>query len=74
MASKQKLYDALVEAIPSTGKITYEELQASLTASGNREALNVFRQMKKRGDIHAEVIANDDGTFTHNVWRGTPST
>lgn len=72
MPTMDELHNNLMAAIPTTGKISYEALEAALSAQGKRDALKTFRNAKARGLIRAEIISNPDGTISHNVWLNTP--
>lgn len=52
----------LLDALPVTGRITYEALRNALLSTGKVKAVGRFHDMRRDGTIKAEVETLPDGT------------
>lgn len=52
---------ALIDALPTSGRVTYEELRVKLLSAGQVKALNRIHEMRRDGQIKAEVETGADG-------------
>lgn len=59
----------LIDALPTTGKMVYEELRNKLLSTGNVKAVSRFHDMRRDGSVKAELVNNADGTQTMFVSR-----
>lgn len=60
---------AVLDALPVSGEITYTELRDKLIAAGNGGALNLYRSMKRSGQLTSRLVADEAGNIRHLVGR-----
>jgi hypothetical protein len=54
----------LIDALPTTGRISYDEMRTKLLSTGQAKAVNRFHDMRRDGSVKAEIVNNPDGTQT----------
>lgn len=59
----------LIDALPTTGKLSYDELRNKLLSTGNVKAVNRFHDMRRDGSVKVEIVNNADGSSTLFVSR-----
>lgn len=67
---KEDLMQTALDAFPATGEVTYKEWADGLIASGNQNAIQFYRELKKRGLVTASLTVADDGSIVHLIRRG----
>lgn len=51
---------ALLNAVPTSGEIKYDDLVSALFASGNRRAIRQFHDMRRSGEVQVFLDPNPD--------------
>lgn len=59
----------LIDALPTTGSVSYDDLRTKLLSAGKVKAVNRFHEMRRDGAIKAEIVVNPDKTQTLVVSR-----
>jgi hypothetical protein len=52
--------ETLVNAVPATGEIAYDDLATAVIASGNKDALNHLFPLKRQGRLKVRTEYNPD--------------
>lgn len=68
--TESELMEFAEQSLPAAGtSISYRDWYEQVRASEQPEAVNYYRELKKRGKVKASVTHNDDGTITHLIER-----
>lgn len=71
MAGREELlYQAAIDAVPVTGRISYADLRQTLIERGQHDALPYIKAAKKRGALRVH-LAYVDNQVVHEYERGS---
>lgn len=64
LLTKEQQVEALVEAVPATGEIAYDDLATNVIAAGNKDALNYLFPLKYEGRLKVRTEYNPETNKT----------